>query len=193
MGVRRRDIADALIQRQEIRVDPFRQGFGHVESPNSIDLNAVKLCFQVFLGNPKTPGKYTVILDPVISKPILEAKVELTPKFPHNGGFVTEVKNEVLTDGSAWKQMTSQAGPMTVKPRVDPYSKVVLTDGNLGLGGMDYGNPGYEFNIPVTNSPYLIPQSSPDSQGLANLNISDVTSLNVTSTDLANILGQAGC
>merc|ERR1711988_1021318 len=275
--VRRRDIADALRQRQEIRVDPFRQGFGHVESPNSIDLNAVKLCFQVFLENPKTPGKYTVILDPVISKPIfdakakkelqimdmsdntapadggkkkiilcekvskedikvrffdyngweeyadfgpsdvhkqyaisfkvpryqnvnilqrqkvcvelvkssddtrseeeefwftpvngemekpaMETKVELTPKFPHNGGFVTEVKNEVLTDG------------------------------NLGLGGMDYGNPGYEFNIPVTNSPYLIPQSSPDSQGLANLNISDVTSLNVTSTDLANILGQAG-
>merc|ERR1711988_1521984 len=228
--VRRRDIADALRQRQEIRVDPFRQGFGHVESPNSIDLNAVKLCFQVFLENPKTPGKYTVILDPVISKPIFDAKakkelqimdmsdntapadggkkiiilcekeskedikvrfydyngweewadfgasdvhkqyaisfkvpryqniniqhpvkvcvelvkpsddtrseeeeffftplndqrakpvtetkVELTPKFPHNGGFVTEVKNEVLTDGSAWKQMTSQAGPMTVK------------------------------------------------------------------------------
>ena len=127
-----------------------------------------------------------------MEKPVMETKVELTPKFPHNGGFVTEVKNEVLTDGSAWKQMTSQAGPMTVKPRVDPYSKVVLTDGNLGLGGMDYGNPGYEFNIPVTNSPYLIPQSSPDSQGLANLNISDVTSLNVTSTDLANILGQAG-
>ena len=45
--VRRRDIADALKQRQEIRVDPFRQGFGHVDSPNSIDLNAVKLCFQV--------------------------------------------------------------------------------------------------------------------------------------------------
>merc|ERR1711963_663419 len=270
--VRRRDIADALRQRQEIRVDPFRQGFGHVESPNSIDLNAVKLCFQVFLENPKTPGKYTVILDPVISKPIfdakakkelqimdmsdntapadggkkiiilcekvskedikvrffdyngweeyadfgpsdvhkqyaisfkvpryqnvnilqrqkvcvelvkssddtrseeeefwftpvngemekpvMETKVELTPPTPHNGGFVTEVKNEVLTDGSAWEQMTSQAGPMTVKPRVDPYSKVVLTDGNLGLGGMDYGNPGYEFNIPVTNSPYLIP------------------------------------
>merc|ERR1711988_104372 len=71
--VRRRDIADALRQRQEIRVDPFRQGFGHVESPNSIDLNAVKLCFQVFLENPKTPGKYTVILDPVISKPIFDS------------------------------------------------------------------------------------------------------------------------
>merc|ERR1711915_299212 len=288
--VRRKDIADALKQRQEIRVDPYRQGFGHVDSPNSIDLNAVKLCFQVFLENPKTPGKYTVILDPVCSKPIfdakakkelqimdmsdntapadggkkiiilcekvskedikvrfydyhgweewadfgagdvhkqyaisfkvpryqninitepvkvcvelvkpsddtrseeeeffftpvndqrikapqspLETKMELAPKFIHNGGFVTEVKPEV-SEASAWKQMTSQAGQMTLKQRVDPYSKVVLTDGNLGLGGMDYGNPGYEFNIPVTNSPYLIPQSSPDSQALANLNISD--------------------
>ena len=28
-------------------MDPYRQGFGHVDSPNSIDLNAVKLCFQV--------------------------------------------------------------------------------------------------------------------------------------------------
>merc|ERR1712183_494501 len=243
--VRRRDIADALKQRQEIRVDPFRQGFGHVDSPNSIDLNAVKLCFQVFLENPKTPGKYTVILDPVCSKPIFDAKakkelqimdmsdntapadggkkviilcekvskedikvrfydyngweewadfgagdvhkqyaisfkvpryqninicepvkvcvelvkpsddtrseeeefyftpvndqrikspqvetkMEVTPTFVHNGGgFVTEVKPE-LSDPSAWKQMTSQAGPMTIKSRVDPYSKVVLSDG----------------------------------------------------------------
>ena len=45
--VRKKDIAEALKLRQEIRVDPFRQGFGHVDSPNSIDLNAVKLCFQV--------------------------------------------------------------------------------------------------------------------------------------------------
>ena len=45
--VRKKDIAEALKLRQEIRVDPYRQGFGHVDSPNSIDLNAVKLCFQV--------------------------------------------------------------------------------------------------------------------------------------------------
>ena len=45
--VRKKDIAEALKLRQEIRVDPFRQGFDHVNNPNSIDLNAVKLCFQV--------------------------------------------------------------------------------------------------------------------------------------------------
>merc|ERR1711874_677146 len=316
--VRRRDIADALKQRQEIRVDPFRQGFGHVDSPNSIDLNAVKLCFQVFLENPKTPGKYTVILDPVCSKPIfdakakkelqimdmsdnsapadggkkviilcekvskedikvrfydyngweewadfgagdvhkqyaisfkvpryqninicdpvkvcvelvkpsddtrseeeeffftpvndqmgkpqlVEAKMEATPKFVHNGGgFVTEVKHE-LSDGSAWKQMTSQAGPMTVKPRVDPYSNVVLNDAGLGLSGLNYGqvpiSGGYEYNIPVTNtilstSPYTLSQSSPDSQALADLNISSPGQSyqpEVSHGDLVKILGQ---
>merc|ERR1712165_455712 len=317
--VRRRDIADALKQRQEIRVDPFRQGFGHVDSPNSIDLNAVKLCFQVFLENPKTPGKYTVILDPVCSKPIfdakakkelqimdmsdytapadggkkiiilcekvskedikvrfsdyngweewadfgagdvhkqyaisfkvpryqninicdpvkvcvelvkpsddtrseeeefyftpvndqrikapvVEAKMEVTPTFVHNGGgFVTEVKNE-LSDPSSWKQMTSQAGQMTVKTRVDPYSKVVLNDAGLGLSGLNYGqvpiSGGYEYNIPVTNtilstSPYLShSQSSPDSQGLADLNTSSPGQsyqTEVSDSDLVKILGQ---
>jgi c-Rel proto-oncogene protein len=47
--VRKKDIADALKQRQEIRVDPYRQGFGHAASSGSIDLNAVKLCFQVLV------------------------------------------------------------------------------------------------------------------------------------------------
>ena len=47
--VRKKDIAEALKQRQEIRVDPYRQGFGHAENAGSIDLNAVKLCFQVVL------------------------------------------------------------------------------------------------------------------------------------------------
>ena len=45
--VRKKDVEDSLKQRKEIRVDPFRQGFKHMENPSSIDLNAVKLCFQV--------------------------------------------------------------------------------------------------------------------------------------------------
>merc|ERR1712012_321364 len=269
--VRKKDIAEALKLRQEIRVDPFRQGFDHVNNPNSIDLNAVKLCFHVFLENPATPGKYTVILPPICSKPIYDAKakkelqimdmsdntapadggkkiiilcekvskedikvrffdysgweewaefgasgvhkqyaisltvpryhnvnirepvrvcVELvkpsddsrseeeeffytplntSPAAPapgvkretvlrnieskegvknagyHGGGCVTEVKME----DSTWKQMASQAGQMINKQRVDPYSKVVMTEGNLGLCGS-----GYEYNIPVTSGQY---------------------------------------
>ena len=55
--VRKKDIAEALKQRQEIRVDPYRQGFGHAEDAGSIDLHAVKLCFQVlfFLENLSSP------------------------------------------------------------------------------------------------------------------------------------------
>merc|ERR1719382_1106569 len=127
---------------------------------------------------------------------VVETKQEMAHKFVHNGGFVTEVKNE-LGDTSAWKQMTSQAGQMTLKQRVDPYSKVVLTDGNLGLGGLDYGS-GYEYNIPVSNSllsssPYTLPQSSPDSQALADLNISSpglACQPEVSHSDIVNILGQ---
>merc|ERR1719245_2944832 len=123
---------------------------------------------------------------------LLEAKMEASPKFVHNGGgFVTEVKHE-LSDGSAWKQMTSQAGPMTIKPRVDPYSKVVLIDaGQVPISG------GYEYNIPVTNtilssSPYTMSQSSPDSQALADLNISSPGQSyqpEVSNSDLVKFLG----
>jgi hypothetical protein len=73
--VRRKDIQKSLTVRKEIRVDPFRQGFKHIESPQSIDLNAVRLCFQVFLEG-KTPGKYTEILDPVVSQPVYDAKAK---------------------------------------------------------------------------------------------------------------------
>eukprot|EP00092_Neocalanus_flemingeri_P000667 GFUD01000709.1.p1 GENE.GFUD01000709.1~~GFUD01000709.1.p1 ORF type:complete len:424 (+),score=124.13 GFUD01000709.1:49-1320(+) len=74
--VRKKDIEESLKQRKEIRVDPYRQGFKHVENPQSIDLNAVKLCFQAFLENPSTPGKYTVILPPVVSTNIFDAKAK---------------------------------------------------------------------------------------------------------------------
>jgi len=339
--VRKKDIAEALKLRQEIRVDPFRQGFSHIESPNSIDLNAVKLCFQVFLENPKNPGKFTVILPPVCSKPIYDAKakkelqimdmsdnsapseggkkviilcekvskedikvrffdysgweewaefgasgvhkqyaisltvprysnphitepvrvlVELvkpsddsrseeeeffytpssgqarltggqvkretvlrnidnnkmaepsvTPKNVYNGGgYVTEVKRE---NDSTWKQMTNQASGLTSKPRVDPYSKVVLEGNNLGLCGVDYqqhytdlnGIGGQEFNIPGgynippggspysdSQSPYNMSQPSPDSNGLAALAITGSPQTqppNVSDSDIVNILG----
>ena len=44
-----RDIEESLKQREEIRVDPYRQGFDHMNSPHAVDLNAVRLCFQVQL------------------------------------------------------------------------------------------------------------------------------------------------
>jgi len=73
--VRRKDIAEALQQRKEIRVDPFRQGFDHANSPQTIDLNAVRLCFQVFY-EKDVPGKFTGVMDPVCSEPIFDAKAK---------------------------------------------------------------------------------------------------------------------
>ncbi|KAK5643286.1 hypothetical protein RI129_007131 [Pyrocoelia pectoralis] len=70
--VKKKDIESALKVREEIRVDPFRTGFAHRNQPTSIDLNAVRLCFQVFLEGER--GKFTVPLTPVVSEPIYDKK-----------------------------------------------------------------------------------------------------------------------
>ena len=73
---RKRDVQAALEERKSIRVDPFNQGFQHANSPSTIDLNAVRLCFQAFLEDPRCPGKFTTMLPPVCSKPIFDAKAK---------------------------------------------------------------------------------------------------------------------
>lgn len=46
-------------------------GFSHKDNAHSIDLNCVRLCFQVFLeGNEK--GAFTFALKPVVSDPIFD-------------------------------------------------------------------------------------------------------------------------
>merc|ERR1711915_296404 len=72
--VRKKDIEESLKQRKDIRVDPYSQGFKHVENASSIDLNAVKLCFQAFIEDPNHPGKFSQRLDPVCSTNIFDAK-----------------------------------------------------------------------------------------------------------------------
>ncbi|XP_015172824.1 PREDICTED: embryonic polarity protein dorsal-like isoform X3 [Polistes dominula] len=71
--VKKKDIEEALKIREEIRVDPFRTGFEHRKQPTSIDLNAVRLCFQVFLEGTRK-GKFTHPLQPVVSDPIFDKK-----------------------------------------------------------------------------------------------------------------------
>ena len=85
---RRKDVAEALNQRQALGVDPYKQGVQHKEK---IDYNAVRLCFevffyaliipififiyyQVFLESLTTPGMYIVSLPPVCSDPIFDAR-----------------------------------------------------------------------------------------------------------------------
>lgn len=71
--VKKKDIDEALRIREGIRVDPFHTGFSHRSQPTSIDLNAVRLCFQVFLEGPEK-GKFTYSLPPVVSDPIYDKK-----------------------------------------------------------------------------------------------------------------------
>ncbi|XP_047530541.1 embryonic polarity protein dorsal isoform X5 [Vanessa atalanta] len=71
--VKRKDIADALKTRERLRVDPFRTGYNHRNQPQSIDLNAVRLCFQVFIHDERT-GKIRLSLPPVVSDVIYDKK-----------------------------------------------------------------------------------------------------------------------
>lgn len=69
---KKKDVMDNLKQRKEINVDPFQSGFKHMSKANNIDLNVVRLCFQVFL--PDENGKITRIVPPVVSHPIHDKK-----------------------------------------------------------------------------------------------------------------------
>eukprot|EP00091_Calanus_sinicus_P008383 TRINITY_DN2045_c0_g1_i2.p1 TRINITY_DN2045_c0_g1~~TRINITY_DN2045_c0_g1_i2.p1 ORF type:complete len:360 (-),score=95.04 TRINITY_DN2045_c0_g1_i2:221-1300(-) len=112
-------------------------------------------------------------------------RLEVAPKNVYNGGgYTTTVKDEVKNESvdSTWKQMTSQAGHMSNRPRVDPYSKVVLNEGNLGLCGVGYNNQAQQnnlmnmnggYNIPPQQQEYNIPVSSADYQYIQNSPYSD--------------------
>lgn len=53
----------------------FPAGFAHKDNPQSIDLNCLRLCFQVFLeGNER--GAFTFALKPVVSDPIFDKKAK---------------------------------------------------------------------------------------------------------------------
>ncbi|CAG5133522.1 unnamed protein product [Candidula unifasciata] len=67
---KKKDVEGALRLRKEINVDPFQTGFDHAQS--NIDLNVVRLCFQVFL--PNEHGKVTRVVTPVVSQPIHDKK-----------------------------------------------------------------------------------------------------------------------
>ncbi|XP_068632924.1 embryonic polarity protein dorsal-like isoform X3 [Battus philenor] len=70
--VKRKDVEAALRTREELRVDPFKTGFSHRGQPQSIDLNAVRLCFQVFVTGER--GKVRLALPPAVSDIIYDKK-----------------------------------------------------------------------------------------------------------------------
>ena len=126
-------------------------------------------------------------------------KLEVAPKNVYNGGgYTTTVKSEAVVAGEGWQAMTAQLNTANTKPRVDPYSKVVLADGGaaIGLGPGQGAGQNYttmQYNIPPgtspysdpSQSPYSISQPSPDTQGLADLNIASPGNVN----DIDQLLG----
>ncbi|XP_069116002.1 putative transcription factor p65 homolog isoform X1 [Argopecten irradians] len=69
---KKKDVESNLKQRKEINVDPYQSGFKHMTKAGNIDLNVVRLCFQVFL--PDDSGKISRIVPPVVSLPIHDKK-----------------------------------------------------------------------------------------------------------------------
>ncbi|KAG8194583.1 hypothetical protein JTE90_013321 [Oedothorax gibbosus] len=67
--VKKRDIEKSLKVREAHNLDPFNTGFNH---PNSIDLNVLRLCFQVFIRGPD--NSFSSPLPPIVSEPIFDKK-----------------------------------------------------------------------------------------------------------------------
>ncbi|XP_042902218.1 embryonic polarity protein dorsal isoform X2 [Parasteatoda tepidariorum] len=67
--VKKRDIEKSLKIREKHSIDPFGTGFNH---PNSIDLNVLRLCFQVFLKDSE--NRYSIPIPSAVSDPIFDKK-----------------------------------------------------------------------------------------------------------------------
>lgn len=70
--VKRKDIERSLQIRERCKVDPYGTGFSHRTQAGSIDLNVVRLCFQVFLKGPN--NIFSEPLSPVVSESIYDKK-----------------------------------------------------------------------------------------------------------------------
>ena len=84
----------------------FAAGFSHKTNPQNIDLNCIRLAFQVFLeGNEK--GAFTFALKPVISDPIYD-KSKLNFQLNHN---LTVSHSEAKCDLTICR-LTETSGPV---------------------------------------------------------------------------------
>lgn len=86
--VRKKDIEQSLKERKKRNVDPFKCGF---QSQN-INLNALRLCYQVFLENVEDPKRpFNIALTPVVSAAIIDKKANtdlVICKLSHVSGSV---------------------------------------------------------------------------------------------------------
>ena len=102
--IKKKQVKDALAIRKYNQVDPFMTGFDHMDFPDTIDLNALRLCFQVFiLGRDK---KFSLALNSVVTNPIYDKKAIEKPeicKLSHNSASVAGGMQVILLCGKVSK------------------------------------------------------------------------------------------
>ncbi|XP_013176398.1 PREDICTED: embryonic polarity protein dorsal-like isoform X1 [Papilio xuthus] len=68
------EVKEVLETRRSLGVDPFGSGFDYCREPKSIDLNALRLCFQVFVMDKK--DNIRLRLPPVVTNVIHDKKTQ---------------------------------------------------------------------------------------------------------------------
>ncbi|XP_033219687.1 transcription factor p65-like [Belonocnema kinseyi] len=102
--VKKKQVRVALETRKREKVDPFATGFEHMDFPDTIDLNAVRLCFQVFIQG--SDRKFSVPLKPVATTIIYDKKAVEEPvihKLSHCSASVAGGMEMILLCGKVLK------------------------------------------------------------------------------------------
>lgn len=71
--VKKMELEESLKERQSLNIDPFKAGFNHINRTQMLNLEAVRLCFQVF---KMVPGQKPFPLPPIVSNPIYDKKTK---------------------------------------------------------------------------------------------------------------------
>ncbi|XP_044254218.1 embryonic polarity protein dorsal-like isoform X2 [Tribolium madens] len=95
--VKKNELKESLSVREESNIDPFSTGFLHKDHLNCIDLNVVRLCFQVFLIDENR--RFTPVSPPVVSDPIYNRKTFPDPdifRLSHCNTCVNGGKTDII-------------------------------------------------------------------------------------------------
>ncbi|ETN64546.1 hypothetical protein AND_003708 [Anopheles darlingi] len=108
-------VGESLLERYNKSVDPFATGFLHANNPGLIDLNACRLCFQMFLQD-ETTRRFTEPLKPVVSEVIYvkQGMPELVD------GPLSD-----LSDSEPFVEITEQPHPRTLRLRYEDEGRLI--------------------------------------------------------------------
>lgn len=93
ISIKKNDIEESLRARQMKRIDPTRGQFDHISRPQHIDLQSVRLCFQVLM----LSGENERIRTPLgyaISNPIMDKRSNALPKITEVSSSMSSVMGD---------------------------------------------------------------------------------------------------